>query len=76
MVNNSKEEIQQLLEPYQPGKAVLEATSNWGLIYEWLEEILHDVGLAHPLKVGSQGLKVIMWGLCLDLQEDDLNHRK
>ncbi len=51
MVNNSKEEFRQFLRPYQPGKAVLEATRNWGLVYHWLEEILDDVALAHPLKV-------------------------
>jgi transposase len=50
-VNNRKEEFQQFLEPYKPAKAVLEATRNWGLIYDWLEEILDDVVLAHPLKV-------------------------
>ena len=51
VVNNSKEEFQQSLQPYQPGKVVVEATRNWGLIYNWLEEILDDVALAHPLKV-------------------------
>ena len=51
MVKNTREEFQRLLEPYRPGKAVLEATRNWGLIYDWLEEILDDVALAHPLKV-------------------------
>jgi len=50
-VNNSREEFRRFLEPYQPGKAVLEATRNWGLIYDWLEDILDDVALAHPLKV-------------------------
>lgn len=50
-VINTKEEFQQFLKPYQQGKAVLEATRNWGLIYDWLEEILDDVALAHPLKV-------------------------
>jgi len=50
-VNNSREEFQQFLEPYRPGRVVLEATRNWGLIYDWLEEILDDVALAHPLKV-------------------------
>lgn len=51
MVNNTKEEIERFLKPYLPGKAALEATRNWGLIYDWLEEILDDVALAHPLKV-------------------------
>ena len=50
-VNNTKEEFRQLLQPYHSGKAVLEATRNWGLVYDWLEEILDDVALAHPLKV-------------------------
>ena len=31
--------------------AVVEATRNWGLIYDWLDEVLDDVTLAHPLKV-------------------------
>lgn len=51
MVNNTREEFQKFLGPYRPGKAVLEATRNWGLVYDWLEEILDDVALAHPLKV-------------------------
>ena len=50
-VNNTKEEVQHFLEPYRPGMAVVEATRNWGLIYDWLDEVLDDVALAHPLKV-------------------------
>jgi len=50
-VPNSREELQNFLGPYRPGTAVLEATRNWGLMYDWLEEILDDVALAHPLKV-------------------------
>jgi transposase len=50
-VNNTKKEVQQFLEPYRPGVAVVEATRNWGLIYDWLDEVLDDVTLAHPLKV-------------------------
>ena len=50
-VNNTKEEVQRFLEPYHPGMAVVEATRNWGLIYDWLDEVLDDVTLAHPLKV-------------------------
>jgi transposase len=50
-VNNTREEVQQFLEPYCPGMAVVEATRNWGLIYDWLDEVLDDVALAHPLKV-------------------------
>jgi len=50
-VSNNKEEVRQFLQPYRSGTAVIEATRNWGLIYDWLEEILDDVALAHPLKV-------------------------
>jgi len=50
-VNNNRQEFERFLRPYLPGKAALEATRNWGLIYDWLEEILDDVALAHPLKV-------------------------
>lgn len=51
VLNNTKEEFQRFLAPYPSGKAALEATSNWGLTYDWLEEILDDVALAHLLKV-------------------------
>jgi transposase len=50
-VNNTKGEIQEFLKSYCPGIAVVEATRNWGLIYDWLDEVLDDVSLAHPLKV-------------------------
>ncbi len=51
VIHNTREEFQKFLGSYQPGKAVVEATRNWGLVYDWLEEILGDVALAHPLKV-------------------------
>jgi hypothetical protein len=50
-LSNTKEKIRQFLQPYGSGTAVIEATRNWRLIYDWLEEILDDVALAHPLKV-------------------------
>jgi hypothetical protein len=50
-VNNTKEEVQRFLESYRPGVAVVEATRNWGLIYDWMSEVLDEVVLAHPLKV-------------------------
>jgi len=31
--------------------AVLEATRNWTVMHDWLEELVADVTLAHPLKV-------------------------
>ena len=36
-IANTREAFEDLLKPYCPGKAVLEATRNWGLIYDWLE---------------------------------------
>jgi hypothetical protein len=48
---NTKGEFQKFLGHYRPSKAALEATRNWGLVYDWLEEILDDVALAHLLKV-------------------------
>jgi len=32
MVSNRREEVQKFVKPYQPGKAVLESTRNWGVI--------------------------------------------
>ena len=49
-VSNTKEEIRQFLQPYRSGTAVMEATRNWGLIYDWLEEILDDVALASYIR--------------------------
>jgi len=31
--------------------AVLEATRNWAVMHDWLEEVVDEVHLAHPLKV-------------------------
>jgi len=50
-VSNERDELQRFVEPYRPGRAVMEATRNWGVMYDWLEEALEDVVLAHPLKV-------------------------
>jgi len=50
-VSNEKGEVQQFVAPCRPGRAVLEATRNWGVMYDWLEEVLDGVVLAHPLKV-------------------------
>src|ERR1700730_1361282 len=35
----------------EPIKALVEATYNWGPVYDWLAEITDDVVLAHPAKV-------------------------
>lgn len=40
-----------LSEYQEPMKAVLEASYSWGPIYDWLDELVDDVVLAHPQKV-------------------------
>jgi transposase len=51
-VSSSSDELQRLFAHYQePIKAVVEATYNWGPVYDWLDEIADDVVLAHPAKV-------------------------
>lgn len=50
---NNPEELRHFLSPYRFNKcsAVLEAGRNWTLMYDWLEDIVKKVSLAHPLKV-------------------------
>jgi transposase len=44
--------LRQVLGCYdQPIKAVLEASYSWGLMYDWLDELVDEVVLAHPAKV-------------------------
>ncbi|WP_447973508.1 IS110 family transposase [Nitrospira sp. Kam-Ns4a] len=53
-VGNSKEALAQFLGHASddgPRSAVLEATRNWTVMHDWLEELVNDVHLAHPLKV-------------------------
>ncbi|MDX0409143.1 IS110 family transposase [Sinorhizobium medicae] len=51
-VKNDRQSLGGFLERYrQNSHAVVEATRNWMVIYDWLDEICDDVVLAHPLKV-------------------------
>lgn len=52
-VVNTKESVNKFLgkEYTQNTSAVLEAGRNWTVMYDWLEEELDEVKLAHPLKV-------------------------
>lgn len=44
--------LRQVLGRYQePMKAVIEASCSWGLMYDWLDELVDEVVLAHPAKV-------------------------
>lgn len=51
-VQNNKKAVESVLAPFaKGGHAVLEATRNWTVMHDWLEEIMDDVVLANPLKV-------------------------
>jgi transposase len=51
-VGNSKEDLDKFLGGYkEEGHGVMEATRNWTVMHDWLEEMLEDVVLAHPMKV-------------------------
>lgn len=53
-VSNSREALRRFLNnPHPDGEkvAVLEAGRNWTVMYDWLEEEVDKVKLAHPIKV-------------------------
>lgn len=51
-VGNSRESLEKFLGEYkEDGVAVMEATRNWTVMHDWLEEMVKDVKLAHPTKV-------------------------
>jgi transposase len=51
-VPNTAEAVGAFIAPYRAGgRAAVEATRNWTVIYDLLEAELEDVQLAHPLKV-------------------------
>jgi len=51
-VKNDRQSLGSFLERYrQNSHAVMEATPNWMVMYDWLDDICDDVVLAHPLKV-------------------------
>lgn len=52
-VMNSIDCVKRFLAPFsgQETHAVVEATRNWTVMYDWLETVCNDVVLANPLKV-------------------------
>jgi len=51
-VKNDRQALGSFLERYSENShAVVEATRNWMVMYDWLDDICDDVVLAHPLKV-------------------------
>lgn len=52
IVPNTAEGVRTFVAPYRAGgRAAVEATRNWTVIYDLLEAELEEVQLAHPLKV-------------------------
>jgi hypothetical protein len=48
-VSSSSDGLRTIFANYnEPIKAVVEATYNWGPVYDWLDEIVDEVILAHP----------------------------
>ena len=51
-VRNDSFKVASFLSPYsENAHAVMEATRNWTVMFDWLDEICDEVKLAHPLKV-------------------------
>lgn len=51
-IGNGKGSVADFIKPYKGEiKSVMEATRNWDLMYNWLEDVSLEVKLAHPLKV-------------------------
>lgn len=51
-VKNDRQSLKNFLDCYHENShAVVEATRNWMVMYDWLDEICDDVVLAHPWKV-------------------------
>jgi transposase len=52
-LDNSPQALRQFLGAHagEGSHAVLEATRNWTLMHDWLEDLVERVTLAHPLKV-------------------------
>ena len=51
-VKNDPRSLAGFLTPYRKSShAVMEASRNWTVMYDWLDELCDDVVLAHPLKV-------------------------
>ena len=50
-IANSPEALAGMLGGLKQTSAVLEAGRNWSVMYDWLEELVGEVTLAHPAKV-------------------------
>jgi transposase len=51
-VRNDSRSLAGFLSPFsENAHAVMEATRNWTVMFDWLDELCDEVTLAHPLKV-------------------------
>ncbi|NPV54700.1 MAG: IS110 family transposase [Firmicutes bacterium] len=51
-IPSNREELARIISRYdEPKQAVLEAGYNWGRMYDWLDELVDEVFLAHPQKL-------------------------
>ena len=51
-VRNDRQSVCGFLSPYlENAHAVMEATRNWTVMFDWLDDLCGEVVLAHPLKV-------------------------
>lgn len=51
-IPSERKALKEALAGYsEPIKATLEASYNWGKMYDWLDQVAEEVILAHPLKV-------------------------
>lgn len=50
-IDNDPHLLREFIGDGQGCTAVMEATRNWCVMHDWLEEIVDEVKLAHPMKV-------------------------
>ncbi len=51
-IPSNGDDVRKALDDFnEPIKAVLEAGYNWGKMYDWLDDVVDEVVLAHPAKV-------------------------
>jgi transposase len=75
-VRNDHRSIAGFLLPFSGNAhAVMEATRNWTVMFDWLDEIVDEVVLAHPLKVKAiaeakiktDKIDATSWRICCEL---------
>ena len=52
-VKQTSEQFEEFLKPHHADERPMEASRDWGLVYDWRKGILDEVALPHPLKVDA-----------------------